>query len=194
MERSTIVRVREGLHARPATRFVKLAKGFESDIEIAKAGKSVSAKSSVKLMLLGVKEGQEVKAGTLLFQIDPAPFKADLDSAQASLRKAEANAFQARLQEQRYSQLVEGNAISGQEYDNARAAARQTAADVAANQAAVQRAKLNLGYATVPVAGGLLAAAGFGMVLLTARRSRARPLPEEGVRRSPLRTPSAPDL
>jgi len=60
MERSTIVRVREGLHARPATRFVKLAKGFESDIEIAKAGKSVSAKSSVKLMLLGVKELDEV--------------------------------------------------------------------------------------------------------------------------------------
>jgi len=57
MERSTIVRVREGLHARPATRFVKLAKGFEADIEITKADKSVSAKSSVKLMLLGVKEG-----------------------------------------------------------------------------------------------------------------------------------------
>lgn len=60
MERSTIVRVHEGLHARPATRFVKLAKGFESDIEIAKGGKSVSAKSSVKLMLLGVKELDEV--------------------------------------------------------------------------------------------------------------------------------------
>lgn len=60
MERSTIVRVHEGLHARPATRFVTLAKGFESDIEIAKAGKSVSAKSSVKLMLLGVKELDEV--------------------------------------------------------------------------------------------------------------------------------------
>ncbi|MGB5842134.1 MAG: HPr family phosphocarrier protein, partial [Brucella anthropi] len=60
MERSTIVRVHEGLHARPATRFVKLAKGFESDIEIAKAGKSVSAKSSFKLMLLGVKELDEV--------------------------------------------------------------------------------------------------------------------------------------
>ncbi len=60
MERSTIVRVHEGLHARPATRFVKLAKGFESDIEIAKAGKSVSAKSSVKLMLLGVKENDTV--------------------------------------------------------------------------------------------------------------------------------------
>ena len=45
MERSTIVRVHEGLHARPATRFVKLAKGFESDIEIVKGEKSVSAKS-----------------------------------------------------------------------------------------------------------------------------------------------------
>ncbi|MDP8251874.1 phosphoenolpyruvate--protein phosphotransferase [Pseudochrobactrum saccharolyticum] len=60
MERSTIVRVHEGLHARPATRFVKLAKSFESDIEIAKADKSVSAKSSVKLMLLGVKENDTV--------------------------------------------------------------------------------------------------------------------------------------
>lgn len=60
MERSTIVRVHEGLHARPATRFVKLAKGFESAIEIDKAGKSVSAKSSVKLMLLGVKENDTV--------------------------------------------------------------------------------------------------------------------------------------
>ena len=60
MERSTIVRVHEGLHARPATRFVRLAKSFESDVEIVKEGKAVSAKSSVKLMLLSVKENQEV--------------------------------------------------------------------------------------------------------------------------------------
>lgn len=60
MERSTIVRVHEGLHARPATRFVKLAKSFECDIEIVRDGKAVSAKSPVKLMLLGVKENQEV--------------------------------------------------------------------------------------------------------------------------------------
>jgi phosphotransferase system enzyme I (PtsI) len=60
MERSTIVRVHEGLHARPATRFVKLAKSFESDIEIVKADKSASAKSSVKLMLLAVKENDTV--------------------------------------------------------------------------------------------------------------------------------------
>ena len=60
MERSTIVRVHEGLHARPATRFVKLAKSFECDVEIIRDGKAASAKSSVKLMLLGVKENQEV--------------------------------------------------------------------------------------------------------------------------------------
>lgn len=60
MERSTIVRVREGLHARPATRFVRLAKSFESDIQIVRDGRAASAKSSVKLMLLGVKENQEV--------------------------------------------------------------------------------------------------------------------------------------
>ncbi|UVL81983.1 efflux RND transporter periplasmic adaptor subunit [Pseudomonas sp. B21-028] len=101
------------------------------------------------------REGSDVKKGDVLFRIDPAPFKADLDSAEAALRKAEANAFQARLQAQRYARLIEDNAISAQDYDNARAAARQTAADVAANKAAVERARLNLGYATVtaPIAG-----------------------------------------
>ncbi|MEJ6785201.1 phosphoenolpyruvate--protein phosphotransferase [Aminobacter sp. Piv2-1] len=64
MERSTIVRVHEGLHARPATRFVKLAKSFESDVEIIKDGKSASAKSAVKLMLLAVKENDEVTIRT----------------------------------------------------------------------------------------------------------------------------------
>ncbi|MBT1156745.1 phosphoenolpyruvate--protein phosphotransferase [Aminobacter anthyllidis] len=64
MERSTIVRVHEGLHARPATRFVKLAKSFESEVEIIKNGKSASAKSAVKLMLLAVKENDEVTIRT----------------------------------------------------------------------------------------------------------------------------------
>lgn len=60
MERSTVVRVHEGLHARPATRFVKLAKSFECDVEIIKNGRAASAKSSVKLMLLAVKENDAV--------------------------------------------------------------------------------------------------------------------------------------
>ena len=100
-------------------------------------------------------EGSEVKQGDVLFLIDPAPFKADLDSALAALRKSEAVALQAKLQDQRYRELIEINAISRQDHDNARAAAQQANADVAANQAAVQRARLNLGYATVtaPISG-----------------------------------------
>ncbi|MCO7573656.1 efflux RND transporter periplasmic adaptor subunit [Pseudomonas chlororaphis] len=101
------------------------------------------------------REGTDVKQGDVLFRIDPAPFQADLDSARANLSKAEATAFQARLQEQRYSKLIADQAISGQEYDNARAARRQADAEVAANQAAVKRAKLNLDFATVtaPISG-----------------------------------------
>lgn len=100
-------------------------------------------------------EGTEVKQGDVLFLIDPAPFKADLDSAQAALRKSRALSMQAKLQDQRYTELVESNAISRQDYDNARALALQADADVAANQAAVRRAELNLGYATVtaPISG-----------------------------------------
>jgi membrane fusion protein (multidrug efflux system) len=100
-------------------------------------------------------EGSEVKQGDVLFLIDPAPFKADLDSALAALRKSEALALQARLQSERYAALIDSNAISAQEYDNARAQAQQAQADVAANKAAVQRARLNLGYATVtaPISG-----------------------------------------
>jgi phosphotransferase system enzyme I (PtsI) len=60
MERSTIVRVHEGLHARPATRFVKLAKSFDCDVEIVRGARAASAKSPVKLMLLAVKENDEV--------------------------------------------------------------------------------------------------------------------------------------
>lgn len=60
VERVVSVRVREGLHARPATQFVKLAKSFASTIEIVRGGQGANAKSSVKLMLLGIKEDDEV--------------------------------------------------------------------------------------------------------------------------------------
>jgi phosphoenolpyruvate-protein phosphotransferase len=60
MEHMTVVRVREGLHARPATQFVKLAKTFESNVELVSGEKVVSAKSAVKLMLLAVKENQPI--------------------------------------------------------------------------------------------------------------------------------------
>jgi phosphotransferase system enzyme I (PtsI) len=60
LERKALVRVREGLHARPATEFVKLARSFSADVEIVRGDKSANAKSAVKLMLLGVKEADEI--------------------------------------------------------------------------------------------------------------------------------------
>ncbi|CAM3993330.1 Multidrug efflux pump subunit AcrA [Pseudomonas reidholzensis] len=101
------------------------------------------------------REGSDVKQGAVLFLIDPAPFKADHDSARAALAKAEATQYQARLQEQRYRQLVDDKAVSRQEYDNARAAFLQADAEVASAKAALERSRLNLGYATVtaPISG-----------------------------------------
>jgi membrane fusion protein (multidrug efflux system) len=100
-------------------------------------------------------QGSEVKQGDVLFYIDPAPLQANLDSAVAGLKRAQADATRARLQEQRYRRMISGNAISAQEYDNTRAAAQQAEADVAANQAMVQRARLSLSYSTVtaPISG-----------------------------------------
>ena len=60
IESSVVVRVLEGLHTRPAVHFAKLAKAFEASIELVSRGVPANAKSSVKLMLLGVKEGDEI--------------------------------------------------------------------------------------------------------------------------------------
>ncbi|MFZ5544887.1 MAG: efflux RND transporter periplasmic adaptor subunit [Pseudomonadota bacterium] len=101
------------------------------------------------------KEGSEVKAGQVLFQIDPAPYRAAADSARAALAKAQANLQQASALATRYKPLREANAISQQEYVNAQAAQAQAEADVAGAKAALQTAQLNLGYATVtaPISG-----------------------------------------
>ena len=122
---------------------------------VAPRAAQVSARVAGVVLKRVYSEGAEVKQGDVLFLIDPAPFKADLDSAQAALSKSKAIAQQSKLQEQRYAELIGINAISRQDYDNAQAQAQQSNADVAANQAAVQRARLNLGYATVtaPISG-----------------------------------------
>src|SRR6202166_3334098 len=101
------------------------------------------------------KEGSEVKAGQRLYQIDPAPYIAALNSAQASLQKAEATLVSTTAQVERYKVLVAANAVSKQDYDNAVAAEGQAAADVATGKAAVELAKINLGYTNVvsPIAG-----------------------------------------
>ncbi|MDD0840695.1 efflux RND transporter periplasmic adaptor subunit [Curvibacter sp. HBC61] len=101
------------------------------------------------------REGSDVKAGQPLFQIDAAPYKASFDSAQAAVAKAEANLMQTSAQLARYKPLIEANAISKQDYVNAEAAQKQAEADVASAKAALQTAKINLGYTTVtsPIAG-----------------------------------------
>jgi membrane fusion protein (multidrug efflux system) len=101
------------------------------------------------------KEGGEVKAGQRLYQIDPAPYVAALNSATASLQKAEANLASTTAQAERYKVLVGANAVSKQDYDNAVAAQGQAAADVATGKAAVAIAQINLGYTNVmsPITG-----------------------------------------
>ncbi|MDD2977199.1 efflux RND transporter periplasmic adaptor subunit [Aquabacterium sp.] len=100
-------------------------------------------------------EGADVKAGQPLFQIDPATFQAALDSAQATQAKAEANLAQASALVKRYEPLQAAKAISPQEFLNAQVAQRQAQADVAGAKAAVQTARINLGYAgvTAPISG-----------------------------------------
>ncbi|WP_254221893.1 efflux RND transporter periplasmic adaptor subunit [Burkholderia multivorans] len=100
-------------------------------------------------------EGSEVKAGQTLYQIDPAPYIAALDSAKATLAKAEASLVSAHAQAERYRVLVASSAISRQDYDNAVAAEGEARADVAAGKAAVETARINLGYTNVisPISG-----------------------------------------
>jgi membrane fusion protein, multidrug efflux system len=101
------------------------------------------------------REGSDVKAGQLLYKIDPGPYAAAAASAQATLARAQANYGQASALAQRYKPLVEANAISKQDYANAVAAEKQAEADVIAGKAAVQTAQINLGYASVtsPISG-----------------------------------------
>jgi len=100
-------------------------------------------------------EGSDVKEGQPLFAIDPAPYRAALEGAKAQLARAEATLASNRTQAERVAELVADNAVSKQEYDNAMAALKASEADVAAGKAAVDTARINLGYTTVtsPVSG-----------------------------------------
>ncbi|KQU82340.1 RND transporter [Variovorax sp. Root318D1] len=115
----------------------------------------VRARASGILLKREFREGSDVKAGQLLFRIDPAPLVASAQNAQATLARAEANAVQAKALADRYKPLVEANAVSKQEYATAVASQKTAEADVAAGRAAVQTAKINLGYANVtsPISG-----------------------------------------
>jgi membrane fusion protein (multidrug efflux system) len=103
----------------------------------------------------GFIEGDDVKEGQRLYKIDPAPYIAALNSAKATLTRAQANVVAADALAARDKPLALGNAISKQEYDNAVAADGQAEADVAAGKAAVDTAQINLAYTDVisPITG-----------------------------------------
>lgn len=100
-------------------------------------------------------EGSDVKAGQQLYQIDPGSYRAALNSAEAALKRAEAQAVSARLLEERYAPLIAANAVSRQENDDAIAARTRAEADVAAAKAQVDNARINVVYTQVlsPITG-----------------------------------------
>ncbi|WRL52529.1 efflux RND transporter periplasmic adaptor subunit [Luteimonas sp. R10] len=123
-------------------------------------------------------EGQTVEAGQVLYEIDPAPYQAAFEAARGDLAQAEAAVLSAKPKAERYKALVALDAISRQEGDDAVATLRQGEAAVLAARAALQTARINLGYTriTAPIAGrigtssytpGALVSAGQADVLAT---------------------------
>ena len=100
-------------------------------------------------------EGSDVKAGQLLYQIDPATYQAGFASAKAAEARAEANLIAVRLKAGRYQDLVKITAVSQQDNDDAQAALKQAEADLASTKAAVETARINLAYTrvTAPISG-----------------------------------------
>ena len=100
-------------------------------------------------------EGSDVKAGQVLYQIDPASYQAAFASAKAAEARAEATLNSVRLKAERYRDLVKIKAVSQQDNDDAQASLKQAEADVAAARAAVETARINLAYTkvTAPISG-----------------------------------------
>ena len=101
------------------------------------------------------REGAEVKAGAALYRIDPASYDAEVERAQATLAKAEANLATAKVKADRYKELAAINFVSEQAQDDVTVALKQADADAAAARAALQSARINRGYTTVtaPISG-----------------------------------------
>jgi membrane fusion protein, multidrug efflux system len=100
-------------------------------------------------------EGSDVRAGQMLYQIDPATYQAALDNARAGLARSEANLSAIRLKADRLRELLAEKAVSQQDYDDAAAALKQTQADIQYWQANVDTARINLKYTsiTAPISG-----------------------------------------
>ncbi|WP_322873924.1 MULTISPECIES: efflux RND transporter periplasmic adaptor subunit [Marinobacter] len=120
-------------------------------------------------------EGEKVEAGEPLYQIDDKLYKADLASARADVASARATLESAQLTANRYERLIKTGAVSQQELDDARASLREAEAQVAAGEAAVQTAQINLDYTTIeaPISGRIGRSSYTAGALVTANQSDA---------------------
>jgi multidrug efflux system membrane fusion protein len=125
--------------------------GFVEPIE------TVSVKAQVGGVINRVSflEGQDVRAGQILFQIDPRPFQVALDAALAQLARDKSQAANAQIQAKRYADLVKKDYVTQEQYDSVRTQAEMLRSTVRVDEAAVAQARLNLDYATIkaPISG-----------------------------------------
>lgn len=121
-------------------------------------------------------EGGDVKAGEVLYHIDPARYQAAYDNAKAALAKAEASALPAKLKAARTEKLIHEQVIAQQDNDEAQAASRNAEAEIAACQAALESARIDLHYTkiTAPISGRIGKSAFTPGALVTA--NQAQPL------------------
>lgn len=120
-------------------------------------------------------EGSEVKAGQVLYRIDPATYQAAYDLARATLARDEATVTTARLKADRYKELVKIQAVSQEDYDDAAAALKQARATVAMDKASVETARIELAYTrvTAPIDGRIGRSAVTRGALVTADQDNA---------------------
>jgi len=116
---------------------------------------SVKAQVGGMITRVSFSEGQNVRAGQILFQIDPRPFQAALDAATAQLARDKSQAENAEIQAKRYGDLVKKDYVTQEQYDAARTQAEALRSTAQVDEAAVEQARLNLGYAAIaaPISG-----------------------------------------
>jgi multidrug efflux system membrane fusion protein len=110
---------------------------------------TITPQVSGKIIKRSFEDGADLRAGQTLFQIDPRPFQASLDAAEATVDQAQAQLSSAQTDFNRASSLLGSKAVSQQEYDHAKDAVAVDQANVKSGQAALETARLNLEYCTI---------------------------------------------